>query len=90
MRRMPMDENSTIEYEEYERRSSAAQEVFSAAYELVPGNDTWGFFAYSDAPGAIGGGFGLITWSERQPSSSSSNKAHRLHEPRAFDWRSGP
>jgi hypothetical protein len=41
-----------------------AQNISNEATSGNPGDLTWGFFSYGDAPPAIGGGLGMFTWFE--------------------------
>lgn len=59
-----MMEPWTVSEEEYERRTEQAREVGWAAAAKSPGEKSWGFFSYGDAPGAIGGGVGQFQWYE--------------------------
>jgi len=36
--------------------------AFENSFEKQPMSSSWGFFAYDDAPGAIGGGSGNFSW----------------------------
>jgi hypothetical protein len=54
--------DSNFDTEEYERRAEAAREVGSAASSRTPHANSFGFFAYGDAPEAIGGGIGVFQW----------------------------
>lgn len=46
----------------YDTRYDDAQQAAEAAASRTPGPATWGFFAYGDAPAAMGGGVGVFTW----------------------------
>jgi hypothetical protein len=45
-----------------EARAEEAITAAQAAHEREPSDDTWGFEAYGDAPGGIGGGAGGFLW----------------------------
>ncbi len=36
--------------------------AFEQSFERQPTSSSWGFFAYDDAPGAVGGGAGNFSW----------------------------
>ena len=36
--------------------------AFENSFEKEPASSSWGFFAYDDAPGAVGGGAGNFSW----------------------------
>jgi hypothetical protein len=38
------------------------EQAFEISFEKEPASYSWGFFAYDDAPGAIGGGAGNFSW----------------------------
>jgi hypothetical protein len=54
--------SSNFDTEEYARREGAAREAGQAAVSYKPLVNSLGFFGYGDAPGAIGGGYGLFHW----------------------------
>ncbi len=45
-------------------KETAVQEAFTRANSMEPMDSSWGFFAYDDAPGGIGGGSGMFCWFE--------------------------
>ena len=45
-------------------KESEVQEAFTQANSVEPTENSWGFFAYDDAPGGIGGGSGMFCWFE--------------------------
>ena len=54
--------NSNFDTEEYAHREEAAREATEVATSRKPRASFFGFFAYGDAPGAIGGGIGMFQW----------------------------
>lgn len=53
---------SKFDTEEYSQHEEAARKATDAASSRTPRANSFGFFAYSDAPGAIGGGIGMFRW----------------------------
>lgn len=45
-------------------KEAEVQEAFTQANSVEPSETSWGFFAYDDAPGGIGGGSGMFGWFE--------------------------
>ena len=41
---------------------AAFEHAFEKSFEREPTSYSWGFFAYDDAPGAVGGGPGNFSW----------------------------
>jgi len=48
--------------EELLARIEKADENWQSITQGEPGDNTWGFFSYGDAPAAIGGGVGTFAW----------------------------
>ena len=45
-------------------KDAALEEAFTRANSAEPVESSWGFFAYDDAPGGVGGGSGMFCWFE--------------------------
>ena len=45
-------------------KEAELQEALTEANSFEPTESSWGFFAYDDAPGGIGGGSGMFCWFE--------------------------
>lgn len=48
--------------EDLDRRIERAEKNWQSATQGAPGDKTWGFYSYGDAPAGIGGGFGVFVW----------------------------
>ena len=46
----------------FQARIEQAETNWQSAAQGNPGDNTWGFFSYGDAPGGIGGGVGTFIW----------------------------
>ena len=58
-----------------------AQEASQAALDRQPLDSDWGFCAYGDAPGGIGGGYSAFYWFEsREKNAQFHRRACALHE----------
>jgi hypothetical protein len=53
---------SNFDTDEYARRAEAAGQLCEASSSRTPRANSFGFFAYGDAPAAIGGGLGVFQW----------------------------
>jgi hypothetical protein len=48
--------------DDLQSRIEQAETNWQSVAQGNPGDNTWGFFSYGDAPGGIGGGVGMFIW----------------------------